>query len=51
MGTKSSIGCMMSNGKIAYVECRFGGEEGRPHGLPRFFADPLDIAIWGYFRR
>ena len=25
MGTKSSIGCMMSNGKIAYVECRFDG--------------------------
>lgn len=25
MGTRSSIGCVMSNGKIAYVECRFDG--------------------------
>ena len=25
MGTKSSIGCMLPNGKIAYVECRFDG--------------------------
>lgn len=25
MGTKSSIGCVMSNGKIAYVECRYDG--------------------------
>ena len=25
MGTKSSIGCMMPNGEIEYVECRFDG--------------------------
>ena len=25
MGTKSSIGCMMPNHKIAYVECRYDG--------------------------
>ena len=25
MGTRASIGCMMPNGKIAYVECRYDG--------------------------
>ena len=26
MGTRSSIGCMLPNGKIAYVECRYDGD-------------------------